>query len=151
MTKNIDDLTPPAAAAFRTAQADPDMLNKPFKILCVLRSLLEQEALYAQGREPLIIVNNRRHKAGMVLITEAENKKPITWTMKSAHLPDADGKSHAIDIAALDKNGQITWDLMYYNAIGPIFVHHGFKWGVWLRDKNGVLYHTDKGHFEWPK
>jgi hypothetical protein len=151
MRPNIDDLIPPAAAAFRSAQGDPDLKNKPFQILCVLRSLLEQEALYAQGREPLIIVNNRRHKAGMVLITELENKKPITWTMKSAHLADKDGKSWAVDIAAQDKSGRITWDIMYYNALGPIFVHYGFKWGIWLRDKNGVLYHTDKGHIEWPK
>jgi hypothetical protein len=150
-TKNIDDLIPEASDAFIKAQADPDLLNKPFRVICVLRSFLEQEALYAQGRELLTQVNERRKKAGLPNITEEENRHSVTWTMKGAHLPDANNKSRAVDIVALDKNGRITWEDIYYNAIGPIFEHYGFKWGVWLHDKTGRLYHSDKGHMEWPK
>jgi len=150
-TRNIDDLVPEAAAAFRIAQADQDFKNKPFQIICVLRTQVEQQALYAQGRKNLDQVNALRKSAGMVSITADENKHPITWTMQSPHIPNKDGKSRAVDILALNQKNRPTWELIYYNAIGPIFEHYGFKWGVWLRDKTGKLYHTDKGHLEWKK
>jgi len=52
-----------------------------------------QTAYYAQGRKPLEEVNALRKKAGLYLLSEANNKKKITWTMKSKHI---EGK--AIDI-----------------------------------------------------
>jgi hypothetical protein len=86
-------------------------------ITCVDRTYQEQTALYAQGREPLDVVNSYRKIAGMWLITEEENKRKVTWTMNSEHiinLEDArkdNNLSRAIDFAVLDKNGKVTWDV----------------------------------------
>jgi len=148
-TKNIDDLIPEARDAFQKAQKDPDMKNKPFQVICVLRSLLEQEALYAQGRELLDQVNARRSRAGMIWITADENKHQVTWTLKGAHLPDANGKSRAVDFVALNEQGRTTWDEKYYDLIGPIFERYGFNWGVLKTGKDGKKYLTDKGHIQW--
>jgi len=73
-------------------------------ILETLRSYETQEAYYAQGRKPLDVVNALRAKAKLYLINEEENKKVITWTMKSKHL-----EGLAIDIVP-SKNGKPDWN-----------------------------------------
>ena len=50
-----------------------------FSVICGLRTVAEQERLFAQGR------------------TEPGPK--VTWTLKSRHLPQKDGYSHAVDLA----------------------------------------------------
>lgn len=85
-------------------------------VTSVDRNYLEQNALFAQGRELLVVVNNLRKVAGLAPITEEENKI-VTWTINSEHvinLEDArkdNDKSRAIDFAIKDKNGQVTWNL----------------------------------------
>lgn len=64
-------------------------------------TLAEQTALYAQNREPLDVVNRIRRQAGMAGITEKENSYKVTWTMRSRHLPDSNGLSHAFDFGVI--------------------------------------------------
>ncbi len=73
------------------------------------RTLAEQRALYAQGRECLAQVNALRAQAGLPLITAAENVHVVTWTLKSKHLPGPDGLARAYDIAIRDADGRF-WD-----------------------------------------
>lgn len=76
-----------------------------YAINCVLRTYDEQLALHAQGRRSLYEVNALRFKAGMPPISAQENTYKVTWTMKSRHFPDANGKSRAFDVVVL-KNGR---------------------------------------------
>lgn len=75
------------------------------------RTTVEQAALYAQGRNPLEVVNQYRRIAEMPKISKKENKYCVSWTMKSKHLLDDNRKSRAFDFALLvpDKK-TITWD-----------------------------------------
>lgn len=70
-----------------------------FSITQGVRSLAQQCALFAQGRENLDTVNALRFKAGMPPISAAQNHDVVTKTKNSRHLPDKDGFSHAVDCA----------------------------------------------------
>jgi hypothetical protein len=96
---------------------DRQMIAKgiDYKITSVARFVKEQVALYAQGRNPLEMVNMYRQLAGLGPIKEADNKI-VTWTLKSDHLIDLDDDNpdndyaRAFDIVIM--NGKIpTWDL----------------------------------------
>lgn len=80
-------------------------------VTSVMRTYLEQAALYAQGRSPLFEVNYARKQAGLKPI-EAHLNKVVTWTLNSKHviniddtLPEND-KSRAVDFGILDKYGK---------------------------------------------
>ena len=47
--------------------------------------------------------------------------KGASKTMKSRHLPGADGKSRAVDIAPMI-GGQVSWDWPLYNKLAPIIM-----------------------------
>lgn len=82
----------------------------------VSRDIIEQAALFAQGRKPLSEVNKLRKIAGLSPISAAENKYCVTWTMKSKHIIDLTDNSplndlsHAVDIAIV-KDGRAIWDI----------------------------------------
>jgi len=79
-------------------------------ITCTGRSEAVQQALYAQGRLPLAVVNQTRLAADMAPITDKENKK-VTWTTKSKHIINpATGFCRAFDFC-LTKNGKAHWDV----------------------------------------
>lgn len=132
------------------ALADVKSANVDVAVVCTGRSLHHQIALFAQGRCPLAIVNHLRLMAGLVPITEAENKNTVTEcdgiNKRSAH---QDGR--AIDVVVI-KNGKAIWrkDLSpnEYKTIGSCFKAHGFVWGGdWPPlDKNGIGW--DAGHCE---
>lgn len=75
-----------------------------------------QRAYYAQGREALSIVNDLRKIVQLPLITEAQNKKKITWTLNSKHITNLEDDiafnefSRAIDIGLKDKDGRYIGD-----------------------------------------
>lgn len=87
---------------------------------------------------------------------QAENiLKGVSWTTHSRHLPDADGKSNAIDICPIDryalssKHGEVcrdyavNWDASHpvWELLGTIGESCGLKWGGRWKEK-------DMGHFE---
>ena len=126
----------------------------PFVITCTSRTVKEQVALYAQGREDLFTVNALRYIAGLPPITETQNIK-VTWTLKSKHLIDLDDdnpandKSRAFDIA-ITCNGRPTWDIKVdanrdsipdYVQAGEIGESVGLRWG-------GRFKNPDRPHFE---
>jgi hypothetical protein len=75
-------------------------------------------------------VNEKRERAGLWLIREAENKKTVTRTMKSAHL---EGK--ALDVVPLLPNGTIPWNIAtreiadMWKRFGEIGRAAGLEWG----------------------
>lgn len=115
MKPRYEDMHPVLQARYDVFKALAEQQSKvPFALVCVLRMPPEQVALHAQGRKPLAEVNRLRKLAGMpYMITAAENKYKVTWTLNSKHFPDANGKSRAFDIVVL-KNGRTeTWDLKW--------------------------------------
>lgn len=103
LTPRLRDLCDLHIAAARAAGLDP-------VVTYTLRTALEQEALYAQGREPLLAVNDLRVHVGLRPITAKENLRIVSWTKKSKHLPGPDGLAEAYDLA-LRRAGGVTWDL----------------------------------------
>lgn len=87
------------------------------KLTSVARIVKEQFALYAQGREPIELVNKYRHMAGLPPITPKENLRKVTWTLKSDHLIDLDDGikendfSRAFDIVLIQGIKTPHWDL----------------------------------------
>lgn len=81
-------------------------------IVDVDRDYKVQIAYYAQGRESLETVNALRAVVNLPPITATQNKKKITWTMKSKHITNLDDEdesndlSRAVDIGLKDENGR---------------------------------------------
>lgn len=106
-------------------------------ITCTGRTQAEQEALYAQGRLSIDLVNEKRKQAGLRAISKEENKK-VTWTTKSQHLIDpVTGWCNAFDFC-LTKDGKAYWDIKVsvdndnipdYEEAGLIALECGLEWG----------------------
>jgi len=92
---NINDLVLPAQKVFHDFEQEMNKANVLFKVTCIKRTIDEQAALYAQHRQSVLAVNRLRAKAGMSSISDRENLKTVTWTMKSRHLPIAKGSEFA--------------------------------------------------------
>jgi len=103
-----------------------------YRVEETLRTQEVQEAYWLQSRAPLAEVNDARKKAGLYLLTEAENKTTVTWTRDSPHL-----KGLAIDIvpilASADGKYFVPWDYERYaeswRDIGIISMQVGLNWG----------------------
>jgi len=120
--RDINDLIEPAQVLFHEFRIGMDQANVSFMITSVKRTKDEQIALYTQGRETLIVVNDLRRLADLPPISAAENTRKVTWTLKSRHLPlevsdplcvkhpEWIGKCLAFDIAIL-KGKRPVWDL----------------------------------------
>jgi peptidoglycan L-alanyl-D-glutamate endopeptidase CwlK len=132
--------------AMRMAQA-----KIPFFVTATGRTVEEQEALYAQGRQPLEKVNALRKKAGLWLIGEKENGYTVTSTLKSRHLLYG-GVSEAFDIVIV-KGKHPSWNpkedvnndgLPDYDQAGAIGEACGLEWG-------GRFPKVDRCHFQLPR
>jgi hypothetical protein len=119
-----------------------------YRIIETKRTESTQRAYYAQGREPVAVVNIKRRSAGLGEITESENRNKITWTLESKHLV-----GRAIDIVPVI-DGKIPWNInskeiaAAYMRIGLIGEAAGLAWGGrWTPiDKFGIG--KDAPHFE---
>jgi peptidoglycan L-alanyl-D-glutamate endopeptidase CwlK len=124
-------------------------------LTCTARTVREQIALYAQGREKLDQVNALRKIAGLSPITFQENSRKVTWTLASKHIIDLEDnipendKSRAFDIAIL-RDDRPTWNLKVnvnkndipdYDEAGRIGEAVGLRWG-------GRFPSPDRPHFE---
>lgn len=114
------DMTPELRGRFEVmkqlASAGGLIYGTHWALTSVLRTLMEQTAYYAQGRETLPKVNQLRKLAGMYALNLSENKNPVTWTMNSKHFPEKDtGKARAFDFCILKPNREATWDLKWDN------------------------------------
>lgn len=94
-------------AAFSARMAEASI---PFGLNSVLRTVEEQAAYYAQGRQTLDEVNSLRKAAGMYLLRSEQENYIVTHTKHSRHFPGPDGKSRAFDIMILRSGGKPTWD-----------------------------------------
>ena len=155
MSRSIEKLVPKARAMYLEFEAKMKAAGIPFAVTCVDRTIAEQTALYAQGRETLEEVNRLRKIAGLYLFkSAAENKYKVTWTMKSKHLTDPSDPSKqfskAFDLVII-KDGKASWDIKVnvnnneiadYEEAGRIWESLGGIWGGrWKKS-------PDNPHFE---
>jgi hypothetical protein len=154
MSRDINKLTPEVKVLFTLFKQEMEEAKIPFIVTSVDRNILEQMALFVQGRLPLSMVNGFRMAAEMGVIKEDENQK-VTWTLNSKHVTNMfdedlnNDLSRAFDIAIL-KEGKPTWDLKVsvngnevadYSEAGVIGEQCGLKWG-------GRFSSPDYCHFE---
>ena len=101
-----------------------------------LRTAQEQAALYAQGRKPLVEVNEERNVAGMAPIGEEENSYVVTQcdgipTAQGGHGRSPHQLGTAIDVVPRGDAGPI-WpphgDTRWL-PIAQAFKAQGFEWG----------------------
>lgn len=99
-----------------------------YAVLEVGRTQEVQDAYYAQGREPLEAINQKRKKAGLYAIGEAEGKRIITKTRHSVHQD-----LMAADIVPVLAGGKIPWDYAKYKDLwlcfGRLGKEAGLEWG----------------------
>jgi peptidoglycan L-alanyl-D-glutamate endopeptidase CwlK len=150
-SRDPKDLTLETQAKLFAFRERMDAEGIPWIITSTRRTEEEQKALYAQGRHPLNVVNDLRVKAGMAPITDKQNARPVTWTMKSKHI---DGL--AFDIAIL-KDAKPTWEekvdvdldaVPDYTEAGMIGEAVGLVWGGRFRNKKGLM-EPDFPHFQY--
>lgn len=154
-SRQVTDLTPSMQTKFKAFALAMFQANIPFILTCTARSVKEQVALYAQGRELLFDVNNLRELAGLPHINAEQNKHKVTWTLQSKHLIDLDDgnpdndKSRAFDVA-ITRDGKPVWDVKVdvnndqkpdYEQAGKIGESVGLRWG-------GRFKNPDMPHFE---
>jgi hypothetical protein len=116
-----------------------------FKRSCTYRSQLEQNALWKRGRCSLAIVNLAYRAAGLAEITAEENKRPVTWKVRSVHTNHEavdyfilrDGK-YCTDIK-VDTDGDHMPD---WEEFGRVAAECGLEWG-------GTWKNPDLPHVQW--
>lgn len=141
----LQEVVPVVMAEFEARRA-PQFL----RITRVWGSQLVQDALWAQGRTVLGIVNGLRRNVGLPALTEEQNQKAVTWTRQSMHTRRP---SLAVDfVVSFDPDGPegplkpvITYDdEPAYLALGLIAESHGLVWG-------GRFPKYDGAHCQLPK
>ena len=139
--KDIGKLSSEAKTRVRPFLAELDAQGIRYAVIETLRPQEIQDVYYMQGREPLEKVNARRKELGLWSLTEAENRRCVTWTRQSKH---KDG--NAVDIDPLDAKGNIAWNAPFdvWEKIGVIAEAHGLEWGGRWPDKN-----KDCPHFQF--
>ena len=76
-------------------------------ITCTRRDATDQSCLYLQGRTVLGLVNYFRASFGL---PKTSSTNIVTWTLRSRHYPNKDGKSEAFDVV-IYKEGNCYWDV----------------------------------------
>jgi len=143
MSRSIARMTPKLQDMYLEFAAKMERRGIPFMITSVDRTIIEQMALYVQGRLPLHDINKFRRAADMYPLPVAEARRVVTWTLSSMHVtnamdddPDND-RARAFDIAIL-KDKRPTWDVKVsvndneipdYQEAGEMWESLGGTWG----------------------
>jgi peptidoglycan L-alanyl-D-glutamate endopeptidase CwlK len=117
----------------RVVERAIEITEQDFRVDCGVRTLVEQKALYAQGRT----------KPG----------PKVTWTLNSRHLPAADGFGHAVDLVPVP----VDWsNLTAFDAVAKAMMAAAKELGIKIRwgadwDSDGKPREkgeSDSPHFE---
>lgn len=142
VSRDVKDCTPSLQAKIKAFMIATLSAGIPLVLTCTARTVKEQRALYAQGRELLFDVNALREMAGLPPIKNEQNKI-VTWTLASKHIIDLDDgnpdndKSRAVDFA-IAPGGKPVWDVKVdvnkdnepdYIQAGKIAEACGLRWG----------------------
>lgn len=155
-SRMLSDLEPQLEAKARAFLAKCEEKGLPVHITCTGRTRREQQALYAQGRESLEMVNQKRLACGLWMLKPEDNMRPVTWTLESRHIVEFDQatgamtkKARAFDVA-LVRDKQFVWELKVdindndipdWDEIGRVGEACGLVWG-------GSWKKPDRPHFQ---
>lgn len=136
MSIRLEDLTPATQAAAARAIADLKARGIPYVITYTFRTYAEQAALYAQGRQSLMVVNTLRQSAGLPDIPAKENTYTVTKCNGERIADGGTGRSPhqlgtALDVVPLE-NGRAVWPPASdprWKQIAQSFKANGFEWG----------------------
>lgn len=156
--RDICLLTPKMQKLYAAFLKAMDNANLRFRVTSVARDYTTQVALYAQGREPLYVTNSYRAHAGLSPISEEENSRKITWTLRSKHVIRTDDNDQSNDLSrafdiVLYNGDRAHYDVKVdanhsslpdYDEAGVIGEKVGLVWG-------GRFKNADRPHFEEPE
>lgn len=136
MSTRIEDLTQATQVAAARALADLKARGIPYIVTYTLRTYAEQAALYAQGRQSLMVVNTLRQAAGLPDISAKENSYIVTNCDGKKISEGGKGRSPhqlgtALDVVPLE-NGRAIWPSASdprWSQIAESFKKNGFEWG----------------------
>jgi len=145
----IEELLPEVQEKVYEAIEELNEKSIAFVVLETYREQAVQDAYYAQGREPLEVVNDLRFKAGLRPLIDKENQQIITKARYSYHT-----KRRAIDIVPTLSSGAIPWNIKdasiaaIWMSMADVMKSHGFEWGGdWdPKDKWGIGW--DYSHYQ---
>ena len=130
MSKKLGDLKPYVAAKAAVALAELKKAGVSCVVTYTLRTKEEQSALYAQGREALKTVNEKRKLAGLYALSEKENTYTVT-NCDGVKTMSRHQTGTAIDVVPV-QDGKSVWpngNDPRWIAIAGIMKKHGFTWG----------------------
>lgn len=112
-SRKIEDCVPELQEKYKLLKEKANEVGIDFIITCTARDMLEQFALYAQGRQDLNTVNHLRDNVGLAPIGEFENRHVVTWTVDSKHIINGKKRtaSEAFDVAMVKDGNKIHYDL----------------------------------------
>jgi len=131
MSRDISLLKPSVQDMVYQAIAIMKAQSVQYAITSTLRTVAEQQALYAQGRQPIDVVNELRVKTGMGPLGPSDNTYTVTNCDGVKTLSNHQSGC-AIDIVPLDKNGNPSWPDKsdgQWKIISDIMKIAGFQWG----------------------
>lgn len=137
MSRSLESLHPKVKeAAIKLRDLAKSKLNLRIIFTQTLRSELEQQALYSQGRESLEVVNEKRFLANMPPIKSADNN---IVTRARTSKDSYHGYGLAFDIAITDLTGKyIKWNktsdwnsdgISDWDQVGALASECGLEWG----------------------
>jgi len=135
MSRKLIDLKDTARIKASLAISELKRTGIDHAVVYTFRTQAEQIALYAQGREPLTVVNAKRKECGLYELIEKENSYTVT---------NCDGIRHksmhqtgiAIDVVPVE-NGKAIWPKNSdprWLQIANAFIKQGFTWGGSWKD-----------------
>jgi peptidoglycan LD-endopeptidase CwlK len=131
MNTRIEDLLPEVQEMAYKAIAIMKAQDIKHVVTSTFRSKEVQQALYAQGRNSLNIVNQLRENANLSLLPENENTYTVTNCNGVTNLSPHQSRK-AIDIVPANRNGDPCWPDLLDSRWGPIALIMkacGFTWG----------------------
>lgn len=153
-SRDLDDLRADVREMLEAGASLCMIRGVPITVVETGRDMATMTAYWLQGRAPLDDVNAARAAAGLALITDERNQKPVTHCKpgqsKHGHMEQGRIQSLAFDcypsyfvnIVGFDKLDEYEddprWEIM-----GEAFEEVGFTWGGRWPDRK-----CDKPHFE---
>lgn len=153
LIRDISALKPQARLALQRFMDLLDAEKIGFHLSETLRETAVQVAYAAQGVKPLEEVNSLRATAGLVPITEKENKNIIT-KCDGIRKPSPHQSGFAADVYPRI-NGKIAWSVTeetaeFWKRFGALGIKAGFDWGGTWKPLNAYGIGWDAPHFEIP-
>jgi hypothetical protein len=149
LCRDLKELLPDVQERVYSAIKELNSKDIAFVVLETYRDQMVQDAYYAQGREPLDVVNALRLKAEIQPLTEEENRQIITKARYSYHT-----KRRAIDIVPALSNGNIPWSVRdastaaLWLSLAEVMKANGFEWGGDWDPKNEWGIGWDSSHYQ---